>query len=205
LTISARASSVTLAWNAVTNAGVAGYNTYTGPVSLQYTNVVFAGNNTNVTIFGLYPGSTYYFAVTTLASSGLESGYSTEIAYTVPYTNYPPFFVTTNYLLNYVIQLTVRTDMIDWNVIKFTNSFPGYPARAGFRLTSFGSNVWQYQAASNLNGPWSNVIGTMKSSRVPRLGMYISSSNRIGTNYSTNNPYSTNDSSGPVMPPFLLR
>ncbi len=78
------AQSVTLAWNPVTNAAIAGYNIYYGPASQTYTNVTSVGNVTNATISGLAQGATYYFAATSLSTSGLESAYSTELSYTVP-------------------------------------------------------------------------------------------------------------------------
>ncbi len=76
--------SVTLAWNPVTNANVASYKIYYGSASGNYTNVTSVGNVTNATISGLTEGATYYFATTTLDTSGLESVYSSELAYTVP-------------------------------------------------------------------------------------------------------------------------
>jgi len=76
--------SVTLAWNPVNSPNVAGYNLYYGPASGNYTNITSVGNVTNVTISGLTEGATYYFATTTLSTSGLESTYSSEISYTVP-------------------------------------------------------------------------------------------------------------------------
>ncbi|HXR49257.1 MAG TPA: fibronectin type III domain-containing protein [Candidatus Limnocylindrales bacterium] len=82
--------SVTLAWNPVTNANVAGYNIYYGSASGNYTNVISVGNVTNATISGLTEGATYYFATTTLSTSGLESAYSSEISYTVPVPNGVP-------------------------------------------------------------------------------------------------------------------
>ena len=76
--------SVTLAWNPVTDATVAGYKVYYGSASGNYTNVTSVGNVTNATISGLTEGATYYFASTTLDTSGLESVYSSELSYTVP-------------------------------------------------------------------------------------------------------------------------
>ena len=76
--------SVTLAWGPVTSSGLAGYNIYYGSVSHAYTNVMTAGNVTNATISGLVEGATYYFAVTTFSTAGLESTLSDEVPYTVP-------------------------------------------------------------------------------------------------------------------------
>ncbi len=76
--------SVTLAWDPVTNADIAGYNVYYGSASQTYTNITSVGNVTNATISGLVEGATYYFALTSLSTSGLESAFSAEISYTVP-------------------------------------------------------------------------------------------------------------------------
>jgi hypothetical protein len=83
--VSARAqSSITLAWTASAGTDIAGYNVYYGEASHTYTTKVSAGDSTTGTISGLTPGVTYYFAVTAYDSVGLESGYSSEITYTVP-------------------------------------------------------------------------------------------------------------------------
>jgi hypothetical protein len=88
------AGSVTLAWNRCTNAIVAGYNVYYGGKSGAYTNEISAGNVTNATVSGLVQGTTYYFAATTYASSGMESPFSSEVSYLVPLNapivNQPP-------------------------------------------------------------------------------------------------------------------
>ena len=76
--------SVTLAWNASTDPNVAGYNVYYGGACGAYTNKICAGNATNATISGLTQGTTYYFAATTYAASGMESPYSSEVSCLVP-------------------------------------------------------------------------------------------------------------------------
>ena|ERR1017187_1031548 len=78
--------SITLAWNRSSDTNVAGYKIYAGVVSHTYTNMINAGNATNATIFGLIRGNTYYFAATAYNSLGMESGFSSEISYTVPTT-----------------------------------------------------------------------------------------------------------------------
>ena len=75
---------VTLVWNASTDPTVTGYNIYYGGKSGNYTNTVNAGNVTNITISGLVPGVTYYFAATTYNSSGIQSPFSNEVSYSVP-------------------------------------------------------------------------------------------------------------------------
>ncbi len=74
---------MTLAWNAVSG-NIAGYNLYYGTASHNYTTKVSAGNSTSATASGLNAGATYYFAVTSYDTSGLESGYSSEVTYAVP-------------------------------------------------------------------------------------------------------------------------
>ncbi|MBI3849003.1 MAG: fibronectin type III domain-containing protein [Verrucomicrobia bacterium] len=81
--------SVTLAWDASTDAGVAGYKIYYGVASRAYTNLVSVGNATTATISGLVEGVTYFFAATTYNGAGLESDYSNEASYTVPVTSVP--------------------------------------------------------------------------------------------------------------------
>src|ERR1039458_479020 len=97
--------SVTLAWNASTDPSVAGYNVYYGGASGAYTNEISVGNATNATISGLVQGTTYYFAATTYAASGMESPFSSEVSYLVPMNapivNQPP-------TLNAISSLTIN-------------------------------------------------------------------------------------------------
>jgi hypothetical protein len=90
----ATTASVTLAWNSSTDPTIAGYNIYYGGASHTYTNMIPVGEATEVTISGLIQGTTYYFAATTYSASGLESQFSSELAYlvpvNVPIANQPP-------------------------------------------------------------------------------------------------------------------
>jgi hypothetical protein len=82
---SARAqASVELAWDASTDPAVAGYRLYEGAASRVYTNTMDVGKATIGTVSNLVGGVTYYFAVTDYDTNGLESDYSSEVAYTVP-------------------------------------------------------------------------------------------------------------------------
>ena len=77
-------ASVTLAWDASTGTNVAGYHIWYGGVSGSYTNSVDAGTDLMVSVSGLAPGGTYYFAATAYDGTGDESDFSNEISYTVP-------------------------------------------------------------------------------------------------------------------------
>jgi hypothetical protein len=76
--------SVTLAWDASSDPDVAGYKVYYGGASRAYTNCVDAGNVTQLTIYGLIPGATYYFAATTYDRWGNESDFSNEATFQAP-------------------------------------------------------------------------------------------------------------------------
>ena len=75
---------VTLAWDANTSSGIAGYKVYYGTSSGSYPSVIDVGNNTTYTVLNLQNGTTYYFAVTDYDISGNESGYSNQVSYSVP-------------------------------------------------------------------------------------------------------------------------
>src|ERR1044072_8991364 len=74
---------VLLAWDPSPGTDVAGYNAYYGTASGNYTQMVPAGNSTNVVISGLAEGVTYYFAVTAFDLANIESDFSTEVSYFV--------------------------------------------------------------------------------------------------------------------------
>jgi hypothetical protein len=78
------AQSLTLAWDACTNANISGYNLYYGTASHSYTNKITVGNVTSGTVAGLAKGVTYYFAATAINTSGMESSLSSEISYMIP-------------------------------------------------------------------------------------------------------------------------
>jgi hypothetical protein len=80
----ASGANLTVAWDPGTDPAVVGYKFYYGGSSRSYTNVQDMRAATQVTLPGLVPGNTYYFAATTYNTLGLESAYSTEAAYTVP-------------------------------------------------------------------------------------------------------------------------
>jgi hypothetical protein len=74
--------SVTLAWDASPDAGVASYRVHQGTLSGLYTVQTNAGSKTTQTVQGLTYDQTYYFAVTAIGSNQLESEFSNELTYT---------------------------------------------------------------------------------------------------------------------------
>ena len=87
---SAWAGEASLVWDPPVNAdgtifsGVASYKVYSGTASETYANSVDVGSALRHTVTGLTEGQTYYFATTTVDSSGVESVFSNELVYTVP-------------------------------------------------------------------------------------------------------------------------
>jgi hypothetical protein len=91
ITTSARGqNSMTFAWNPSSDSGVAGYHLYEGGACRTYTNMISLGKMTNATVAGLASGCTYFFAVTTYDTNGLESDFSTELSYSFSLPTNPP-------------------------------------------------------------------------------------------------------------------
>jgi hypothetical protein len=82
--IDGESTEVTLAWEPNPEPDIDCYLLHYGPSSGEYDTTVNTGEETRYTVAGLEPGATYYFAVTACNSAGMESGYSNEVAYTVP-------------------------------------------------------------------------------------------------------------------------
>jgi hypothetical protein len=93
-------NSITLAWDASTNATVTGYKLYYGVASRNYTNSVNAGSSTTATVVGLATGVTYYFAATTYNNANVESDYSAETTFLLGGANPPTLDPITNLVVN---------------------------------------------------------------------------------------------------------
>jgi len=119
------AGSVTLAWNRSSDTNVTGYKIYDGVASRPYTNMINAGNATNVTISGLFPGTTCYFAATAYSSFGVESPFSSEVSYTVPIlpgvqlrvTPTRQFILTVTGPVVHTYDIQATQDLKTWTVI----------------------------------------------------------------------------------------
>ena len=82
----ALAAGVTLAWDPVTSPLLAGYMVYYGPAVGNYPTKIDVGNVTSYPVPNLVQGATYHFAVTAYNGSHAESGFSNDVAATVPYS-----------------------------------------------------------------------------------------------------------------------
>lgn len=78
------AGQAALAWDASTDASVAGYYVYYGPAPRTYPSRVDVGNQTSYSVLNLGQGQTYYFAVTAYDAARVESVYSNEVFATIP-------------------------------------------------------------------------------------------------------------------------
>ncbi len=75
----ANAGEVRLQWDRNSETDLAGYKVYYGTASGRYGIPIAAGLQTNYTVSNLAAG-TYYFAVTAINGSGVESGFSNEVS-----------------------------------------------------------------------------------------------------------------------------
>ena len=83
-TTNAYSAQVTLAWNPNTESDLAGHKLYNGYTSGNYEKVTDVGNQTSYTLSNLVEGQKYYIALTAYDTFNNESGYSSEVVYTVP-------------------------------------------------------------------------------------------------------------------------
>jgi fibronectin type 3 domain-containing protein len=75
-------AAVTLAWDANTEADLAGYKIYYGTASRDYSDSIDVGNTTQYTLADLDDGVTYYLAATAYDAATNESAYSVELVHT---------------------------------------------------------------------------------------------------------------------------
>lgn len=85
----ANAGQVSLAWDANTEADLAGYKLYIGNSTGIYQSNIDVGKVTTYTVTGLQEGLLYFFAVTAYNTSANGSGYSDEVSTVVADTTPP--------------------------------------------------------------------------------------------------------------------
>ncbi len=71
--------SAIVSWNANTESDLSGYRVFYGTSSRNYPNSISVGKVTSATINGLTVGTTYYFVLKAVDTSGNLSGYSAEV------------------------------------------------------------------------------------------------------------------------------
>ena len=77
--------SVSISWNASTSPGVAGYNVYRSTTSGgPYTRLGWRVSGASFTDTGVQAGATYFYVVTSVTNSNVESVVSSETKVTVP-------------------------------------------------------------------------------------------------------------------------
>src|SRR5215813_4220695 len=79
---SAYAQTIKLAWDPSPDSSVAGYNVYRSQQSGVYSTPLNGSNivtSASFTDSGVHSGTTYYYVVTTVNTSGVQSGYSNEV------------------------------------------------------------------------------------------------------------------------------
>jgi len=84
------AADVTLSWDPNVEPELAGYRIYYGTTSGSYSVQIDVYNATKYKVTGLMAGKTYYFTATAYDTSGCESGYSSQVIYSVPNANVAP-------------------------------------------------------------------------------------------------------------------
>jgi hypothetical protein len=88
--LAATAPALTLAWNSNPESDVTGYRVSYGTFSKVYSSVINVGTTPTTAVSGLTEGTTYYFVVSAVNQSGLQSAPSSEISYQVPVTGTNP-------------------------------------------------------------------------------------------------------------------
>jgi len=123
----------TFAWDPSPSPGLSGYRLYWGTSPANYDHVqLVPANVTQATANGLLPGRSYYFAATSLSTNGLESEFSNQVFYRVPFGAPSPMFDARTFQVSWLQDgffrdtLEMSSDLKDWTAI------PGpYPIQKG--------------------------------------------------------------------------
>ena len=117
---------VKLAWDAVPETNIQGYRIHVGTQSQQYTASYNTGAAIAYSVSDLEYGRNYYFAVSAIGSTGLESSLSTELVVNVAQPIQPP---------------TLHTMKLAWDAVPETDI-------QGYRV-HVGTQSQQYTASYN--------------------------------------------------------
>src|SRR4029453_13148770 len=203
LVVAARAfaGGVGLAWDPQPSPPAAGYKLYYGPSAGNYPSQIDVGNIAAYTVSGLVEGSTYHFAVTVYDAANTESGYSNDVAATVPYSAPMAQFtgnptsgnspLTVNFSNTSTGSITgYAWDFGDGGTSTVVSPSHSYAAAGMYTvsLTVTGPAGSDTQTRSNYvtvtdPGPLANFSGTPTNAKVPLTVAFTNSSTGTITNY----------------------
>jgi PKD repeat protein len=158
-----QAGQVTLAWDASTSSGVAGYEINYGQTSGSYASQIDVGNQTSYTLTGLNDGATYYFAAKAYNSGKTTwSGFSNQVSATIPS---PPTAPTAGFNANPTsgtAPLTVTfTDTSIGNITTWSWNFGDGTTSTAKNAAKTYTNPGSYTVGLTVTGP----VGSNTASR----------------------------------------
>ena len=139
-------NNVTLGWDPVN--GAAGYRVYYGASRHRYTDCISTGPATQATLANLRAGATYYFAVTDFNAAGVESPYSTEMKYRVPFPD--ELRLTLHGATNLLFGGTGQPG--HWYDIQATREFTAWQAIGRVRAAANGVIRWKLPLSKSDRG-----------------------------------------------------
>jgi hypothetical protein len=166
---------LTLQWDPNTEPDVVWYRLYFGSSSRSYSQIVqVAAPTTTATAPSLTEGLTYFFAVTAVNSSGLESGFSTEVSTTIAPTlaNIPP---TLNPLSTLVLAQSSGSTVVPLSGISSGSS----TELQLLTVTATSNNPWLVPTPSI---SYSSPNGTGSLTLTPNAGMVGSATITVSVN-----------------------
>ncbi|MGH8470457.1 MAG: PKD domain-containing protein, partial [Gammaproteobacteria bacterium] len=151
----AQAGQVTLAWDASTSSGVAGYEINFGQTSGSYATQIDVGNQTSYTVTGLNNGEIYYFAAKAYNSGKTTwSGLSNQVSATIPS---PPTVPAAGFNANPTsgtAPLTVTfTDTSTGNITTWSWNFGDGTTSSSKNATKIYTKPGSYSVGLTVTGP----------------------------------------------------
>ena len=190
--------SVTLKWDPSSSTRITGYRLYYGTDSGNHTHSVVVGKGvTTATVPGLAAGVTYFFAVTALGATGLESDFSNEVSDTrsipgVQLHAVPDgqFILTVTGPMGHTYDIEATEDFTTWKVIgRVTLDASGSTLdESGSTLDADGSVDFTDTNAANFSQRFYRTHDIQ-----PRLFPVRSSASRRNQTHPKSKPYQTRD------------
>jgi len=148
----AHSATATLAWTPSSSTDLTGYKLYCGTLSRTYDQIFTIGKQTSFSVNTLQAGKTYYFALTSYNSRGLESGFSEEITWTAQIVNTPPVAKG--------VSLTVLEDSVGQGMLAasdpegkpITYSIVTNGAKGTAAITDRATGAFIYTPKADMNG-----------------------------------------------------